>query len=305
MFDVSGHAIPDYVSIVESPSDQRSLNVVPVIIIPKVVNRKQKFIACVSPLHSHYNDTTQLIEWMELNTILGAEHFMIYVNSVSKGVLDILKYYEKEGKASIFNWTLPDNVMNNIHYYGQLAAINDCLYLNKLFSEYISTLDLDEYIIPQHDLDMTWDNMLQKLPSEIKTSEHVFIFRCAFFDQRKACANVLECNQRLTIDSYMFKDKFTLSSHKRSKYFAKTGAVDTLHVHFAEDNMTGKYYVVPVDIGLLHHYRKSSVKNIKESYAKVKHKVARKYIAQLKTNIEYIRRNLAYLTYRQLSAKMV
>jgi hypothetical protein len=63
-----------------------------------------------------------------------------------------------------------------IHYFAQLAALNDCLYRNMYVSKYVVFQDLDEFIIPRKQL--TWTDMLQNLPK----GHAAYMFRCYIMD---------------------------------------------------------------------------------------------------------------------------
>lgn len=277
---------PDEVSVVDMTT-QRSSDVISVRKITKQ-GVQHFFNACVSPLHSEFNDTAQLIEWVELNKILGVEKFIFYLNSVSKNVLRVLKFYESKGDVSLMPWTLPrflgDTSNNYLHYYGQLAALNDCLYRSKGKSHYISSTDLDEFIIPQVRNDFTWTNLLSRLPSH-----SVYIVRCSFFSQRNGCSKNKICKRRLTVDSYKLRDDLILPPGKRSKYIAKTGDVTTMGIHFTWELLTGSEYTVSPEVALLHHYRREDKKYTKIAYTKVKHCVAAKYVGKLHRSIEHVK----------------
>lgn len=281
---------PDEVSVVDMITERSS----DVISVRKITQQGvQHFVsACVSPLHSKFNDKAQLMEWIELNKILGVEKFIFYLNSVSKNVLRVLKYYESKGDVSLMPWTLPrilgDASNNYLHYYGQLAALNDCLYRSKGKSHYISSTDLDEFIIPQRRNDFSWANLLSRLPSH-----SVYIVRCSFFSQRNGCSQNKICKNRLTVDSYKLRDDLILPPGKRSKYIAKTDDVTTMGVHFTWELRTGSEYTVSPEVALLHHYRRESKTYTKIAFTKIKHSVATKYIEKLHKSIDKVKTELS------------
>ena len=51
---------------------------------------------------------------------------------------------------------------DGVHYYGQIAAENDCLYRYMYKTEYAAFIDLDEFIIPRGSL-RTWDDLVDDL----------------------------------------------------------------------------------------------------------------------------------------------
>ncbi len=48
---------------------------------------------CVKPMHFHYNKSMELIEFIELNKILGVTKFTLYNDTVSNEVNCILNHY--------------------------------------------------------------------------------------------------------------------------------------------------------------------------------------------------------------------
>ena len=44
---------------------------------------------------------------------------------------------------------LPDGSPSQIHYYGQVPALNDCVYRYMYQTRYIALHDMDELILPQ------------------------------------------------------------------------------------------------------------------------------------------------------------
>ncbi|XP_060593408.1 uncharacterized protein LOC132747896 [Ruditapes philippinarum] len=237
---------------------------------------KLKFSMCVSPLHSMFNDTTQLIEWIELNWLLGVERFIFYINSISQNVSSVLEYYKRKEIVQLITWNIPKYLEDDVHYYGQLAALNDCLYRNKGKSIYLSSTDLDEFIIPQKPEHFTWSDMMDDLPLY-----SVYIVRSSFF----SCSKQQLCKHRMTIDSYNVRDNIILRRHVRSKYIGKTSELIVMGVHYAWEIQNGGEYTFKPEEALLHHYRRLSTFYTLQEPKKVLHSCARKYSAYLKRNI--------------------
>lgn len=61
---------------------------------------------CVAPIQSKFNNVLQLVEFIELWKLLGADHFYFYVLSAASDVRRVLKYYKKSGTVTIMNWNL-------------------------------------------------------------------------------------------------------------------------------------------------------------------------------------------------------
>ena len=69
---------------------------------------------CVQPLHNNYNESQDLVEWLELNQILGATQFTIYKDNVSKQVSCVLDYYQDLGIIDVLSW---DFEVPNLSYF--------------------------------------------------------------------------------------------------------------------------------------------------------------------------------------------
>lgn len=201
---------------------------------------------------------------IEFNKILGADLFVFYNYSINWNVDVILEYYRQQGIIEIVQWHLPVKVDTwskkwkpEIHYFGQLPALNDCLHRNAQRSTYIVFQDLDEFIIPRKGY--SWNDMMKNLP----TDKNVYIFRNAFF--RKDWPNnilpfirkELAIKYRATTLLKSRREKKILEYLRRSKYIVKPKAIDTVGIHNVyryKDGKTSVHYV-EAKYGLLHHYR--------------------------------------------------
>ncbi|XP_053390586.1 beta-1,4-galactosyltransferase galt-1-like [Mercenaria mercenaria] len=241
--------VPEAVSILKGSSSEKASNILPV--RRKQTNHHDRmFSLCLSPLHSRFNDKLKLVEWIELNMILGVDKIIVYVQNCSNDVMQTLKIYESKGAVDIMNWSLPKDITNkrkkNLHYYGQLAAINDCLYRNRGLSLYTAAFDIDEYIIPQLDEDVTWLDMLSRLPKA-----NAYIFRNSFFLRNETGKFI---SQMPITTSNFRRENFIYWPRRRSKFIARTDAIYTTDIHFIRE-MNGNQHAVDPNIGLLHHYR--------------------------------------------------
>jgi len=233
---------PDHILMVKSTSPARG-------------SYSVQFTVCLMPLHFNYSRVYELVEWIELNRILGAERFTVYVHLSTDNDEKILSYYKEHGLVEVIRWPLPVN-NDEIHYFGQVVALQDCLYRNKATSEYVVNVDLDEFVIPHREDLYSWKDIVAN--RSITTLS--FIFKNTFF--RK---------EWLKTDGHNFTGKeialqfklitLLLNEHEttyfpygdRSKYFAKTSQAESLMIH--EVKGTGVPVNVPSDVALLHHYR--------------------------------------------------
>ena len=107
---------------------------------------------CVKPIHFEYNKTSELIEFFELNRLLGVTHFTLYNDTMSDEVSCVLNRYasSKGIQVSVPEWKLNVASQTEIRTEGLFAALNDCLYRNMLRVQYLALIDFDEFIVPKH-----------------------------------------------------------------------------------------------------------------------------------------------------------
>lgn len=238
---------------------------VPSNILPIIYPQEQKrqFTVCVTPLNFNYSKAYELVEMIELNRILGAEHFVFYNYSTASNVNHVLEYYKKMGIVEVLEWNLPMKVDTwpkknepvEIHYFAQLAALNDCLYRNMYLSKYIVFQDLDEFIIPRKQL--TWTEMLQNLPK----GHAAYMFRCTFFrkewpdtETNFSGKNTAKQYKMNTLLKQSRESKFLGKTH-RSKYIVDPTKIDTVGIHNIWRFRSGNAHFVDPEFARMHHYR--------------------------------------------------
>ena len=222
-------------------------------------DRKQ-FAVCVSPLFGGYNSTTDIIQWIELNRILGADLFVFYNFSTGKNVGKLLEFYSGKNLVKVIPWDVskfrPPGKKHELNYAGQTVALNDCLMRVKPIFEFVVNIDLDELIVPHGGLTTWWD-IVNKNPDVA-----VYNFRSSFFRlnwdnfdkdfPRKDVAEKHKLSFLLKLD----REVKIFPPNDRTKYFAKTDVADSLGVHkvFALTS-PHKSEMFPPEVALVHHYR--------------------------------------------------
>ncbi|KAK1786577.1 hypothetical protein P4O66_003024 [Electrophorus voltai] len=96
---------------------------------------------------------------MELYKLLGVQHVVIYNTSCGPDLEKLLQHYKREGILEIVPWPI-DQFLNpspgwnftvhggDLHYYGQLVTLNECIYRHMYQTEYIFLNDIDEIVMP-------------------------------------------------------------------------------------------------------------------------------------------------------------
>ncbi|XP_048861103.1 beta-1,4-galactosyltransferase galt-1-like [Brienomyrus brachyistius] len=125
-------------------------------------NFTYNFTVCISNLFGTYNNVLQFVQTLEVYKLLGIQKVVIYNTSCGPDLDKVLQYYREEGTLEIHQWPI-DQFLNpskgwkfqrdkgDLHYYGQLTTLNDCIYRNMYRSKYLLLNDIDEIIVPyQH-----------------------------------------------------------------------------------------------------------------------------------------------------------
>ncbi|XP_048369052.1 uncharacterized protein LOC125442005 [Sphaerodactylus townsendi] len=150
----------------------------------KITNSPVDFTVCISTMFGDYNNILQFIQSMEMYKLLGAQRVVIYKNSCSQLMEKVLEFYVAEGTVEIVPWPITAYLKvstewfysddgSQIGYYGQITALNDCIYRNMYRSRYILLNDIDEIILPS--LHPDWKTMMQDLQDQNPESG-VFLF---------------------------------------------------------------------------------------------------------------------------------
>uniref|UniRef100_A0A0E9X7Z0 Glycosyltransferase family 92 protein n=1 Tax=Anguilla anguilla TaxID=7936 RepID=A0A0E9X7Z0_ANGAN len=136
-----------------------------------------EFTICISNLFGSYNNVLQFVQTMEVYKLLGIQRVVIYNTSCGPELEKVLHYYSEEGILEIVEWPIdqfliPSRGWNfkehggDIHYYGQLTTLNECIYRNMYRSKYVLLNDIDEIIMPyQHaNLHLLLEDLQHKHP---------------------------------------------------------------------------------------------------------------------------------------------
>lgn len=89
----------------------------------------------------------QLIEFIELNSMMGITEFTFYLAETVDQIRCLLQSYSKfnsKVRVTVLKWNLP---FYDIWYRGQLSAVNDCLYRVMYKNDHVLFIDLDEFIV--------------------------------------------------------------------------------------------------------------------------------------------------------------
>lgn len=86
------------------------------------------------------DEAPYLIEWLEFHKIVGVERFYLYNNNSTDNTLDIVQSYVQSGEVVLHDWPFSPKQ--------QASAYEHCLAAYRQESEWITFLDLDEFLFP-------------------------------------------------------------------------------------------------------------------------------------------------------------
>ncbi|XP_038140774.1 uncharacterized protein LOC119783362 isoform X1 [Cyprinodon tularosa] len=118
------------------------------------------FTVCISTMFD-FTNVLQLVQSFEMLQLLGVNKVFVYKTNCSRETQSVLDYYSnKKGFVEVIPWSMsrflnvsrgwqPKHGPGDLHYFGQIPALNDCLYRNMYKSKYVALHDIDELILPQ------------------------------------------------------------------------------------------------------------------------------------------------------------
>ena len=246
------------------------------------------FSQCVPPLFGSI-DADRLIEFIELSRMLGSEHITFYNLRAPENIKNVLQYYQMKGIASVIPWPLPqvyDTV--NLWYHGQMIAIQDCLYRNMVFTDFLAFNDLDEYIIPRSH--KTWKELISATD---RSNKYIgYVFRSSFFDPRQkgeAYSWIKEFKSLTVVQDVMRSE---MISQFRNKCIVKPREIFEKGIHHVSKPVSASMetYNVNSGVALLHHYRQCAATHGQNCDKFVQDRQAWKYAAGLHERVRFAKK---------------
>ncbi|TRY54393.1 hypothetical protein DNTS_023676 [Danionella cerebrum] len=237
----------------------------------KEVNKtfKFNFTVCISNLFGNYNNVLQFVQTIEMYKLLGVQHMVIYKTSCGPELDKLLKHYESEGFLEIVPWPI-DQFLNpspgwnfqkhggDLHYYGQLVTLNECIYRHMYQSKYLLLNDIDEIIMPyKHD---NLQSLMEELQS-VKPNVGVFLIENHIFPKtqfevsgrfkRNEWSNIPGIN----IMEHIYREPDRKTVFNPTKMIINPRKVDHTSVHSCLKDFAGGSYHVPFKVCRIVHVR--------------------------------------------------
>ena len=221
----------------------------------------KKFGVCVEGpvVQKDYTTLQKLVQFIEMNRVLGAEVIYFYINLMqmrSDDLRYILEHYSDI--VRVIEWK-KFNKWVPLYYYGQLLIMNDCLLRNMYEIEHLVINDLDEIILPvEHD---NWTEMLN-FNGSWRYASYTFQNRFLVENTRPSTPLQLSnnCTAGLQVPMYFTRrtvhpcNKFT---GYRAKFIVKPRIALLPSVHGMCTSIGGYItaYNAPAHLGINAHYR--------------------------------------------------
>lgn len=240
------------------------------------------FTICVPPMFGNI-DSIQFVEFIELNQLLGFQHFIFYISSVNnKDMFQVLDYYKNIGTITTIDWNIPSTIHNgHIWYNGQLSAHNDCLYRAMSLTHYLAIIDLDEFIVP-HNGQRTLTDMIPKL---FGNNICGLSFDSAFYDK-----NFSKSKSQSRLMTVTNTGRTAVFSKVRTKVIVKPSKVFEIGIHHISKPLSEDYKVEKVDtsVAFLHHYRECLPNYGMRCATVIEDNTLLNYSADLETNVSNV-----------------
>ncbi|XP_008424927.1 uncharacterized protein LOC103475237 isoform X1 [Poecilia reticulata] len=168
----SGCETPAYVAVTAAASKNKEIDHLEFLEVGNQVEQTSfpyNFTCCFSAMYD-FTNVLQLVQSLEMLQLLGVSRVVVYKTNCSADVQRVLDHYSEKGLVEVIPWSLskylnvsrkasPQQSPGDLHYFGQIPALNDCLYRSMYRSRYVALHDPDELILPQ-----TVDSWTELLP---------------------------------------------------------------------------------------------------------------------------------------------
>ncbi|XP_016387116.1 uncharacterized protein LOC107723116 [Sinocyclocheilus rhinocerous] len=229
---------------------------------------KFNFTVCISNLFGDYNNVLQFAQSMEMYKLLGVQHVVIYKTSCGPDLEKLLKHYETEGMLEIVPWPI-DQFLNpssgwnikihkgDIHYYGQLVTLNECIYRHMYQSKYVLLNDIDEIIMPYKHANLP--SLMEDLQSAqpnigvFLIENHIFP-KTQFEESGKFKRAEWNNIPGVNIMEHIYREPDRKNIYNPTKMIVNPRKVQQTSVHSSLKN-TGGSFLVPFNVCRIVHVR--------------------------------------------------
>lgn len=254
--------VPTSVSLVENPDDApgKSLKLT---FNPLGVGEKRKtFAVCTKSYFFKADMTMQLVEWIEILLILGADKIFIAAIEVHPEMAIMFDHYAKTGKVEVEILPPPDDNISVLQ--NEVFGFNHCLYRNMYKYSFVLILDVDELILPHREEDKDLADLLNRsikknmkfgYVSDCYTAQHVLFL----LDNNHADEIQADVPRDFLFLQHIYRAANFCEDGIRTKSFQNAETTEVAHNHYALECLGKMRWCDAVSIGIddgkLHHYR--------------------------------------------------
>jgi hypothetical protein len=183
--DDLSYGLPIAVAVLRSPNEDTSNHEYVKSCMPIEVPAKPKtvrdFATCV-PVSYNKLRPDRLIEWLEMQKLLGVSLVGIRCLNVTEPALKVFREYAREGfvdlrYSAVMHHYPPGGFPWD--YLHSTPAINDCMYRHMYSFKYMNIIDLDEMIVPKPFL--TLQELVSFLERNMTDQPSTYVFRNNLF----------------------------------------------------------------------------------------------------------------------------
>uniref|UniRef100_A0A3P8T3C3 Glycosyltransferase family 92 protein n=1 Tax=Amphiprion percula TaxID=161767 RepID=A0A3P8T3C3_AMPPE len=261
-----------HVTLLTQPHTERTSNLSWLPIRNHKTNGKKEmkfnFTVCISNLFGDYNNVLQVAQTLEMYRLLGVDRVVIYNTSCGPELSRLLHSYSQEGFLEVVSWPIDKHlnpshgwlfslVGGDVHYFGQLTTLNECIYRSMERSRYVLLNDIDEIIMPyQHDNLMSLMNTLQQQ----QPNTGVFFIENHIFPKKhfepSGRFHLPQWNKvpGINILEHIYRENPDRNVYHPYKMIIQPRMVEQTSVHEVLKNF-GQRYKVPPDVCRIIHVR--------------------------------------------------
>uniref|UniRef100_A0A8C7NMH6 Glycosyltransferase family 92 protein n=1 Tax=Oncorhynchus mykiss TaxID=8022 RepID=A0A8C7NMH6_ONCMY len=239
--------------------------------IQNLVKREEEkfqfnFTVCWSNLFGDYNNVLQVTQTLEMYKLLGVQHVVVYNTSSGSDLDRLLQSYTQDGFVEVVPWPIgkymnpsrgwqPSEHGGDIHYYGQLTTLNDCVYRQMYQSRYVLLNDIDEIIAPyQH---QTLPQMMDVLQRQNPKAEVFLIENHIFPKSQFEPSGRFELPRwrnvpGINIMAHIYREEPDYRISHPSKMIVRPRAVEQTSVHSVLRNFGQTVKVLPNVCHIIH-----------------------------------------------------
>lgn len=233
------------------------------------------FTICTKAIHDGHYKVHDIVNFIEVNRILGAEKLIFYADRKIADLLikQCLDSYSESGIVEIHPFSIPRP--ETLIFHGQIITMTECMYSVMYRTKFVINKDLDEFIVPTKE--NNWNQMLINIHKQTTNPDRIasYNFRNQFFPHQKEddpylANDTLMKLHRITTLLQTLKEDYVFPHNSRSKVMARPEKLLMWHMHltFTENliNKEDSIYNVSKNEALLFHYRQwtTSKKLIRE-----------------------------------------